>query len=141
MKLARLHLSQQSAERQHADFVIDDARKMSNGQPELAYIDIDAQSTWTGNSPKLSADTDRQVKQSTIIENRNFGVRFVCGPIDEYISVCTNNLIPGGANVMVEILRYCLQYFGRRLGEIGMILPSKLGIQFDNSGENKVSLI
>jgi hypothetical protein len=134
-KLARLHLKQQATERQHAENFIYLCKKMHEGKPDLAYIDIDPQSVWTGNTPKLQK---LNVKQSTHIENRNIGVHIVCGPIDEYISVCTNNLIPGGANVLIETLRFAMEYLGRRLGEFGLILPKKVGIQFDNSGENKV---
>jgi hypothetical protein len=138
-KLARLHLLQQGTERQHAENFILEAKKLFNGQPVQGYFNIDASSVWTGNSPKFQKI--RTAKQNTHIENRNFGCRIVCGPIDEYISVCTNNLIPGGANVMVEIVRYCIEYLARRLQEANMILPKKLGFHFDNSGENKVRFL
>jgi hypothetical protein len=134
-KLARLHLKQQATERQHVENFIYLCKKMPEGIPDTAYIDIDPQSTWTGNTPKYQK---RNVKQNTHIENRNIGVHVVCGPIDEYISVCTNNLIPGGANVLIETLNFAIEYLSRRLGEFGLVLPKKLGIQFDNSGENKV---
>jgi hypothetical protein len=135
-KLARLHLLQQGTERQHADNFILESKKLDNSQPVQAYFNIDASSVWTGNSPKFQKV--RNSKQSNNVENRNFGCRIVCGTIDEYISICTNNLIPGGANVMVEVVRYCIEYLSRRLQDISMILPKKLGFHFDNSGENKV---
>jgi hypothetical protein len=138
-KLARLHLLQQGTERQHAENFILEAKKLFNGQPVQGYFNIDASSVWTGNSPKFQKI--RTAKQNTHIENRNFGCRIVCGPIDEYISVCTNNLIPGGANVMVEVVRYCIEYLARRLQEANMILPKKLGFHFDNSGENKARFL
>jgi hypothetical protein len=138
IKLARLHLLQQKAERQHAENFIEAAGKLNvDGQPELAYADIDGQSVWTGNSPRMKIG-GRSIKFDKVIENRNIGVRIVCGPIDEYISICTNNLIPGGANVLVEVTRYTIGYIARRLAEFGMIMPKKIGFQFDNSGENKV---
>jgi hypothetical protein len=137
-KLSRLHILQQSTERQHAENFIKLAKTMHEGQPICGYLDIDPQSTWTGNTPKM--DKDRQSKIDFCIENRNIGVRVVCGPIDEYISICTNNLIPHGANVLVEVVRFSIEYLGRRLAEIdpNLILPKKIGLQFDNSGENKV---
>ncbi len=136
-KLARLHLLQQATERQHAENFILESKKMNaHGQPEKAYFNIDASSVWTGNTPKLTKL--RKVKQNTFIENRNFGCRIVCGPIDEYISVSTNNLIPGGANVLIEVQKYCIEYLGRRLQELGCVMPKQLGLHFDNSGENKV---
>ena len=135
-KLARLHLLQQATERQNAENFILESKKLVNGQPLQAYFNIDASSVWTGNSPKFQKV--RNVKQNTHVENRNFGCHIVCGPIDEYISVCTNNLIPGGANVMVEVVRYCIEYLSRRLQEFTLLLPQKIGFHFDNSGENKV---
>ena len=137
-KLSRLHILQQSTERQHAENFIKLAKSMLEGQPTCAYFDIDPQSTWTGNTPKMSKD--RFSKTEFCIENRNIGVRVVCGPIDEYISICTNNLIPHGANVLVEVVRFSIEYLGRRLAQIdpNLILPKKLGFQFDNSGENNV---
>lgn len=139
-KLARLHLLQQSTERQHAENFILECKKINpSGQPGKAYLNIDASSVWTGNTPKLTKL--RKVKQNTHIENRNFGCRIVCGPIDEYISVCTNNLIPGGANVLIDIVKYCMEYLGRRLQEFAMVMPKKIGLHFDNSGENKVRFI
>ena len=141
LKLSRLHLLQQKTERLHADNKVEDAKKISNGQPVLAYFDIDAQSVWTGNTPKFSRKNDQQWKMSSVIENRNIGVRIVCGPIDEYISVCTDNLIPHGANVLVEVVRFALKYLGSRLQAVNMVLPRKLALQFDNSGEQKVRLL
>ncbi len=64
----------------------------------------------------------------------------VCGPIDEYICICTNNLIPHGANVFVEVVKYSLEYLAARLTEFGMVAPKVIGLQLDNSGENKVCL-
>jgi hypothetical protein len=140
IKLARLHLLQQKAERQHAENFIMESKKLEDGHPTVGYIDIDPMSVWTGNTPKVKIG-GRSMKFDKVVENRNVGIRLVCGPIDEYISVCTNNLIPGGANVLVEVTRYSIEYLGRRLAEFGMLIPRKLGIQFDNSGENKVSNI
>ena len=139
-KLARLHLLQQSTERQHADNFIHECKKLNaEGQPEKTYFNIDGSSVWTGNTPKFQKL--RKVKQNSYIENRNIGCRIVCGPIDEYISISTNNLIPGGANVLVEVVRYCFEYLGRRLQEFGMVMPKKCGLHFDNSGENKVKIL
>jgi hypothetical protein len=84
---------QQATERQHAENFITASRKLEHGQPICGYFDIDAQSTWAGNTPKMSKE--RQSKENTVIETRNIGARIVCGPVDEYISICTDNLIPG----------------------------------------------
>jgi hypothetical protein len=136
LKVSSLHLSQQATERQFAENFSLESEKVEDGQPVQAHIDFDGQSTWVGNTPKYSKD--RQSGSDLVIENRNIGLRIVCGPVKEYISVCTNNLIPHGANVLVEVLKYAIEYLARRLMEFGMVLPKKLGVQGDNSGENKV---
>ncbi len=136
LKVSSLHLSQQGTERQFAENFSAESEKVEDGQPVQAHIDFDGQSTWVGNTPKYSKD--RQSGSDLVIENRNIGLRIVCGPVKEYISVCTNNLIPHGANVLVEVLKYAIEYLARRLMEFGMVLPKKLGVQGDNSGENKV---
>jgi hypothetical protein len=140
-KLLRLHLLQQSTERQHAEYYIAEAKKLQNGQPIRAYIDIDPQSAWAGNTPKM--DKDRTSKENSCLENRNIGARVVCGPIDEYISICTDNLIPHGANVLVEVTKFCIEYIANHptMQALGMMMPRKIGIQFDNSGENKVKTL
>jgi hypothetical protein len=136
LKVHSLHLSQQACERQFADNFSLESEKVEDGQPLQAHIDFDGQSTWVGNTPKWSKD--RSSAPDSVIENRNIGVRIVCGPVKEYISVCTNNLIPHGANVLVEVLKYSIEYLAERLAEFGMVLPKKLGVQGDNSEENKV---
>jgi hypothetical protein len=136
LKVHSLHLAQQSTERQFAENFSKESEKIEDGQPVQAHIDFDGQSTWVGNTPKYCKD--RTSATDNVIENRNIGVRIVCGPVKEYISVCTNNLIPHGANVLLEVLKYSIEYLAKRLMDFGMVLPKKLGVQGDNSGENKV---
>ena len=77
------------------------------------------------------------------MENRLIGARIVCGPIDEYIGITCSDLIPGGANVMIEVTRICIEILARKLGECATPyeLPDEGGINFDNCGENKVSFM
>ena len=138
LKINRLHLSQQSSERQFADNFAFECEKLEDGQPIKAHLDFDGQSVWAGNTPVWTRD--RESKPDSIIENRNIGVKITCGPVKEYISVCTNNLIPHGANVVVEVVKYAIEYLAKRLQEHSMVLPKKVGIQGDNSGENKVNI-
>jgi hypothetical protein len=63
----------------------------------------------------------------------------VCGPINEYVSISTNDTIPGGANVMIEVTRMAIEILAEKLAAIGLVLPKVLGVQYDNCGENKVS--
>jgi hypothetical protein len=135
LKLHRLHLLQQATERQHADNVANDAKKLENGMPTLAYFDIDGQSTWAGNTPKWMKD--RKTSDGHVIENRNIGARIICGPIDDYISICTDNLMPSGANILIEVTKYCMEYAAKMLAMHNMVMPQKVALQFDNSGENK----
>jgi hypothetical protein len=139
LKVNRLHLSQQATERQFAENFAAESEKIEDGQPVQAHIDFDGQSTWVGNTPKWTKD--RSSSSDSVIENRNIGVRIVCGPVKEYISVCTNNLIPHGANVLVEVLKFSIEYLANRLMDYGMVLPKKIGVQGDNSGENKVTTL
>ena len=48
-------------------------------------------------------------QQNNVTENRNIGVHIVCGPIDEYVSISTDNTIPAGANVMIEVTRMAIE--------------------------------
>jgi hypothetical protein len=102
LKISRLHLLQQATERQFAENFSMECERIEDGQPVKAHIDFDGQSTWVGNTPKWMKD--RSSGGNSVIENRNIGVRLVCGPVKEYISVCTNNLVPHGANVLVDVL-------------------------------------
>lgn len=102
-----------------------------------AFIEVDGQTTGTGNTPNFSRDG---ASNHPVIENRNLGCRVVCGPIDKWISISTNNLIPGGANVLIEASRIAIELLAEILADIDLILPKKLFVQYDNSGENKVSI-
>ncbi len=52
--------------------------------------------------------------------------------------VSTDNTIPGGANLAIEIQRLALEYLAEELGKRKLHMPRKLHFQFDNCGENKV---
>ena len=74
------------------------------------------------------------------MENRLIGARIVCGPIDCYIGICTNDLLPGGANVLIEATRIAIETLANKLAQCNppLQLPKRGGMNFDNSGENKV---
>jgi hypothetical protein len=138
-KISRLHLLQQQTERQHAENVLHDCKtKYKDGEPVQAFIDIDGQTTGSGNTPKYSKLYTSA--QTHFVENRNIGVRLVCGPIDKWISISTNNLLPGGANILIEASKIALEVLAELLGEVGLTLPKILFVQYDNSTENKVIL-
>ncbi len=67
------------------------------------------------------------------MENRLILAFIVCGLIDNYIGVCTSDMIPGGVNVLIEATRIAIEKLAEKLA-----LPDKGGLNYDNSGENKV---
>lgn len=62
----------------------------------------------------------------------------VCGPsIDEVFLFNIDDLVPGGANLMIEVLRQTIAELAQLLVNVGLNLPGSLSLQFDNCGENK----
>jgi hypothetical protein len=57
------------------------------------------------------------------------------------LSVSTDNTMAGGANLAIEIQRLALEYLAKELEKQGLRMPRRLHFQFDNCGENKVTLI
>ena len=48
-----------------------------------------------------------------------------------------DELVSGGANLMIEIIRRALSDLGELLKESNQVVPKILFLQFDNCGENK----
>lgn len=70
------------------------------------------------------------------VDSRVIGVEVVCGTIDTVFLFVADNMVPGGANLIVEVVRQAQIELARLLnGE----LPKELICQFDNCGENKVN--
>jgi hypothetical protein len=136
--LKRHHIKMQHHERQHAENVIRECKKVVNGKPVSFYCDIDGMTVITCNTPRWRKG--RKVVVPHVFENRNIGARLICGPVDKYISINTNDLIPGGANVLVEVTRLCVEIMAELLHEHNLELPKKGYFQYDNSGEQKVRL-
>ena len=137
-KVHRLHLVQQQNERQNAENFIYLAKSWYiEEEPALFYICIDGQTADATKAAKL--DKDRTHHHPTM-ENRNMGVRMVCGPIDEFMSICTSDLVPGGANVLIECTRVATEVLALKLAKLAKAfpLPKRGGYNFDNCGENKV---
>ena len=55
--------------------------------------------------------------------------------------ICVDNLIAGGANLTIEIQRIALAKLSETLKADGLEMPRELNFQFDNCGENKVSVV
>jgi len=47
-------------------------------------------------------------------------------------------MIPGGANIITEVTKRCIEIAADMLSKMGFVLPKKLAVQYDNCGENKV---
>ena len=138
-ELKRQHLKMQHIERQHAENVICDCKKIVDGKPTGFYIDIDGMTVITCNTPRWNRSKGKHAEAKHQLENRNIGARLVCGPVDRYVSINTDDTIPGGANVLVEVTRICIEILAEILAtDHQMSLPKKAYFQFDNSGENKV---
>ena len=137
--LQRIHLNQQHLERQHCENFIYDCKHMYNelGEPIYFFVKLDGMSLFKTLAPKLLKEHSHQIPQ---MENRLIGARIVCGPIDTYIAICTSDLIPGGANVMIEATRIAIETLAKKLAanHIPFALPDKGGFNYDNCGENKV---
>ena len=107
--------------------------------PTDAFIYSDAMTESKGDSPKEGVN--RKSKQTKYIKNRLFAVEVICGPINMMLYVSTDQTIPGGANVAIEIQRLALEYLAKELQRLGLTMPRRLHFQFDNCGENKVNAL
>ena len=108
------------------------------GEPSFWFVELDGMSLFKSQAPFLLKDfTNAHPK----MENRLIGARIVCGPIDNYIGICANDLIPGGANVLIECTRLAIEMLAQKLAlcDPPLALPSKGGCNYDNCGENKVN--
>jgi len=143
-KIHKLHLKLQQRERQHAEYFIGLAKTLyEDGLPSMFYVCLDGMTNETTKAPRVSKDRTHLVNK---MECRNIGARIVCGPIDEYICICTPDYIPGGANVLIECTRVAIEILANKLADLKdnlgqpapLPLPFKCGLNFDNCAENKV---
>jgi hypothetical protein len=107
--------------------------------PTDAFIYSDAMTESIGDTPKEGVE--RKSKQTKSIKNRLFCVEVICRPIDMMLYVSTDKTMAGGANLAIEIQRLALEYLAKELEKQGLRMPRRLHFQFDNCGENKVTLI
>ena len=139
LRLKRLHLLQQAEERIDSNKRRMDAlqNRDKEGNFTSIYLEIDGYTEFKTKSPicgkrKSKGDTKR-------IGNRVIGVVVACGPIDTRFVYLLNDLISGGANIMIEVVRHALYDLGVLLARLKLSIPKTLYLQFDNCGENKVS--
>ena len=106
---------------------------------QFFYICLDAMTNETTKAPRIQKDRSHIHCK---MECRNMGARIVCGPIDEYISICIPEFLPSGANVLIECTRIAIETLAQKLASIEcnpFPLPWKGGFNLDNCTENKVS--
>lgn len=98
--LRLMHLKQQQTERKHLQANRELAATIdAMEQPKCLFIYPDGMTTYTGNTPK----TSNQIQHH--IQNRVIGVEVVCGQIDKTYLYNSDQLVSGGANFMIEIIR------------------------------------
>ena len=137
----RLHLRQQTNERRHMELVKERCSKFTvaadgKRQPREAFIYSDAMTESTGSTPKVGRD--RHSKPSKQIKNRLFTVQVICGDLNYYMNLSVDQLMPGGANLAIEIQRIAMERLSKDLSNLGLEMPPIVHWQFDNCGENKV---
>lgn len=139
----RQHLSQQKTARDELDANRIRARQLdpNTGEPTLALFFADAMTKDTTRSPKEGRGrVPRQAHGTNAFDLRIIGVEVVCGPIVGTFIYTTDNMVPSGANIMIEVMRQAQADLVKLLAHRNKKLPCKAIFQFDNGGENKVLL-
>jgi hypothetical protein len=137
LRLKRLHLLQQAQERMDSANRKEQA-KMSvdkDGHPDKCYFEIDGYTEYKTKTPivgqrKSKGDTKR-------LSSRVIAAVVTCGNIDTRFIYTLNDLISGGANIMIEIVRQAIYDLGKILANQHLKVPGIMFLQFDNCGENK----
>lgn len=71
------------------------------------------------------------------IGRRLFAIEVHCGSLFARYHFFTDNMISGGANVMIEVCRQALGELAKALAILGYVMPDWIMFQLDNCGENK----
>lgn len=141
LRLKRLHLLQQAEERMDSNLRKIEALQSrdKDGNPLSVYLEIDGYTEFKTKTP-IQNGCRRSKGDTKRIGNRVIGAVVACGPIHTRFVYSLNDLIRGGANIMIEVVRQALYDLGILLASRHLLIPKKLCLQFDNCGENKVSL-
>jgi hypothetical protein len=92
----------------------------------------------TKDTTKTPKEGSGNKRSGTWIEHRVIGVEVVCGPINGMFIYTTDNLIAGGANGMIEVIRQAQSDLADLLFAKNLNFPEKVAYQFDNcTAENK----
>lgn len=140
----RRHLKRQEEARERVDFIKNRCKTSRdiNGNPTEAFFFADAASTWAGNTPKCEYCAGRTSKNdSEVYTDRSMGVEIVCGDIDVFVIFHSGDLVASGANYMIEVQRMAFLELSKRLRALGLDMPRKVHLQYDNCAENKNKLV
>jgi len=138
LKWKRLHLLLQAEERDELDKNRNLAKNEKEmGQYKYAFFLADGMTQYTTNTPRVGSNYRKGKQDSAVLGTRVIGVEVVCGPIDEVFLFLVDDLVGGGANLMIEIQRQAILDLSRRLAAFNLEMPKSLFLQFDNCGENK----
>jgi len=66
-------------------------------------------------------------------------MQVICGEVEEWFVYTTDNLLEGGANAIIEVMRQALFDLDRLVrAKYKCGIPKKGDLQYDNGSENKV---
>ena len=114
------------------------------GNPLHFFICGDFLSNSVGDTPLFcfQGRHSKAERSKQHIQTRMCGVHVVCGDIDELFVYYTDNLMAGGTNTMIQIMRMAIEDLTKKLAERGFHLARSAFIQLDNCPpENKNSTI
>lgn len=98
-----MHIHQQMKEREYLEKNIIETYELDPlGQPISVLILIDAMTCIKGDTPHRGMEN---VEESNKVTSRLFGAEVHCGDIHETFLYYVDNINPGGANVVVQLMR------------------------------------
>lgn len=95
----------------------------------------------TTKSPKEGEGKATQKHGSSCFETRVIGVEVICGPVKETFVYTTDNLVPAGSNITIEVIRQAQYDLAKLLADRGLVYPKRQHFQFDNGSENKTQVV
>lgn len=116
---------------------------LMTGQPKTCLLFADGMTVVKGDTPRRGIRQSKAETSASHITSRIIGVEVHCGPIHGTMLYIMDNLVGGGANILIEVIRQSILDVQSMLHEINdkagnpMDMPQHLILQFDNCGENK----
>jgi hypothetical protein len=138
----RKHIRKQFEEREAFDLRKEAAKRVGeNGEPLTCVFCIDGMTAHKGNTPRYAPGQRHAGRdtQSSSVGSRLIGVKVVCGSVQGYFLYATDNMVRGGGNTMIAVLREAIADVRDKLKaeNESWDFPKTLSVQFYNCGENK----